>query len=242
MPIRDFDDGYWTDPYVQPLVKDAKLLYLYLWTNKHCNQAGLYEITLKSISFDTGIAEDELPDLFKLIPDKVTWYPEKNLVWVKNFVKRQAKSPQFLVAVAKCLMNIHHNGAVQSLIQYNYDTYTISIPYPYGSGSTLIPPLAATATVTVTATDPNRGGEDINKFLIRTKEAYEKNIGKWTEQISEELKALATTYSVEWVVEAIREAVLSEHRNLKYITAILKRWQRDGFKSPRIDRSSRRVK
>ena len=57
MPERRFDDGYWDDPFVQSAPKDAKLLYAYLWTNKHCNPAGLYQITPKTISFETGISE-----------------------------------------------------------------------------------------------------------------------------------------------------------------------------------------
>ncbi|MFC2315908.1 MAG: DnaD domain protein, partial [Selenomonas massiliensis] len=40
-------------------------------------------------------------------------------------------------------------------------------------------------------------------------------------------------YGVLWVTSAIEEAALSNGRNLRYIAAILERWKREGFKSPR---------
>jgi len=131
MTERGFNTGYWTHPFVQVIPKDGKLLYLYLWSNDHCNQAGLYEITPATISFETGIPIDDIPELFENIKAKVVWYPDSNLVWVKNFIKRQSKSPKFLAAAAKCLISIHHNGAIKELMDYNLQKYSISIPYQY---------------------------------------------------------------------------------------------------------------
>lgn len=44
---------------------------------------------------------------------------------------------------------------------------------------------------------------------------------------------LTDEYSVLWLTSAIEEAALSNGRNLRYITAILERWKREGFKAPR---------
>lgn len=138
MPERRFDTGYWNDPDIMKLPFKAKLLYAYLWTNRHCNQAGLYEIAVETISFETGLPADELPDLINLLEKKVTWIPEQNLVWVKNFLHRQSKSPKFLAAAAKCLSEIGNNGLVQEVIAYN-ERYTLSIPYPYGINRVAVP-------------------------------------------------------------------------------------------------------
>jgi len=139
MPERGFDTSYWSDPFIQNLPKDAKLLYAYLWTNNHCNQAGLYEITTRTIAFDTALAEEDIPQFLQLLELKVKWYPDQNLIWVKNFIKRQSKSPKFLIAVAKSLELIHHNGAVKELLNYNMEKYSISIPYRYYIDSVPIP-------------------------------------------------------------------------------------------------------
>ena len=65
MAERGFQTELWTDPFIQGLSPEAKLLFIYLWTNKHCNQAGLYEISLKTMAFDTGLSIETLPGLIK---------------------------------------------------------------------------------------------------------------------------------------------------------------------------------
>ena len=44
---------------------------------------------------------------------------------------------------------------------------------------------------------------------------------------------LVDEYGGLWVTSAIGEAALGNGRSLRYITAILERWKRDGFKAPR---------
>jgi hypothetical protein len=130
MPERRFDTRYWNDPFVMKLSLKAKLLYIYLWTNLHCNQAGFYEIAPETITFETGLTIEEIPELMGHLEPKIAWYPERNLVWVKNFLRRQSKSPKFLTAAAKCLEAINSNGLVHEFITFN-EEHTLSIPYQY---------------------------------------------------------------------------------------------------------------
>jgi DnaD/phage-associated family protein len=246
MPERGFNTDLWNDAFVRKLPKDAKLLFIYLWTNPHCNQAGLYEIDLETIAFDTKLIEADIPALFELLEPKVKWYPEVNLVWVKNFIKRQTKSPKFLIAAAKCLSFIHHNGAIQELIQYNYSTYSISIPYPYSSNTNSIPSSAsasASADLLSNALSSREigvpKGEEGFDIMRRL---YEENIGIMTPLVADELKDLLRTYPVNWFEETVKEAVKANHRNLKYIKAILARWGEEGFKAPKAsNRQGRKV-
>ena len=62
---------------------------------------------------------------------------------------------------------------------------------------------------------------------------FEGNIGRLTSAIADRLKDIAEEYQPGWFEEALKEAVSLEHRNLKYIEAILERWKVEGFKSPR---------
>jgi len=67
--------------------------------------------------------------------------------------------------------------------------------------------------------------------IVRT---FENNIHPVTGKIEQDaLVDLTDEYSALWVTEAIKEAALSNGRSLRYITAILERWKRDGFKAPR---------
>ena len=132
MPERGFLTETWdSDDWFQDLSRDQRYLFIYLWTNNHCNQAGLYHVTLTTIAFETKFSKEELPELLHSLSSKVKWYPEQNLIWVKNFLKRQSKSSKFLQAAAKCLTTIHHNGAIKELLDYNAQRYSLSIPYQY---------------------------------------------------------------------------------------------------------------
>lgn len=62
---------------------------------------------------------------------------------------------------------------------------------------------------------------------------YEENIGILTPVAADRLRDIAGTYPPEWFSEALKEAVALNHRNLKYIEAILERWKVEGFKAPK---------
>ena len=119
MTERNFDTGYWSDPFVQGLTMEAKLLFVYIWTNRHCNQAGLYEISLRSISFETGIALKTLPSVLKSLSPKVEWYPDRDLIWIKSFLRRQSKSPKFTIAAIKTL----ESPRIPEDIRDKFETY-----------------------------------------------------------------------------------------------------------------------
>ena len=129
MPERAFLTETWDDDWFHGLSRDQRYLFIYLWTNNRCTQAGAYHINLATMAFETKIPQEELPELLKSLAPKVGWYPEQNYVWVKNFLKWQAKSPKFLVAAAKCLKGIKNNGLVKEIINYNLKQHSISIPY-----------------------------------------------------------------------------------------------------------------
>lgn len=64
--------------------------------------------------------------------------------------------------------------------------------------------------------------------------AFSDNIHPVTGEIErDKLTDLTDEYGAHWVTSAIEEAALSNGRSLRYITTILERWKRDGFKAPR---------
>jgi len=105
MPERGFLTETWDDDWFQVLSRDQRYLFIYLWTNNHCNQAGLYQLTLVTIAFETKLDKAELPSLLKSLSPKVEWYPKLNLIWVKNFLRHQTKSPKFIIAAIRALDN-----------------------------------------------------------------------------------------------------------------------------------------
>ena len=57
---------------------------------------------------------------------------------------------------------------------------------------------------------------------------YEQNIGMLTPMIAEELREAEKLYPVNWIKDAIKEAVALNKRNWRYIAAILERWSAEG--------------
>ena len=57
---------------------------------------------------------------------------------------------------------------------------------------------------------------------------YEENIGILTPIIAEELRKSEEDYPLEWIEEAIREAVKSNARSWRYVSHILERWEIEG--------------
>ncbi|MBV6341472.1 HNH endonuclease [Candidatus Magnetobacterium casense] len=120
MTERSFDTEFWDRPFTEELSIAAKLLYIYSWTNSHCNQAGLYKIGLGRIAIETGIPRASLPSLFKELEVKIQWFPEHNILWVRNFLRRQTKSPYFLKAAVKNVLGLNVPEEIKDAFQeYN---------------------------------------------------------------------------------------------------------------------------
>ncbi|GAJ18541.1 unnamed protein product, partial [marine sediment metagenome] len=169
MPERGFDSGFWTDPFVRKLCPNGKLLFGYLWTNDHCNQAAVYQIDLETIAFETKLSVDVLPELLRGLSPKVEWFPELDIIWVKNFVRRQAKSPKFLIAAAKCLKILNNNGIAKEVVAYNLQHHSISIPYAYTTDSVSVHSVSVSVSGpgSVSGSDKGEGGgegEPVEKF------------------------------------------------------------------------------
>jgi hypothetical protein len=106
MPERAFRTEMWTeDEWFQSLSINQRYLFLYLKYNGHCKPPGIYRITLSTISFETNLDRDALPEFLESLRPKVEWYAEDNTVWVKDFLKEQAKSPKFITAAVTSLSN-----------------------------------------------------------------------------------------------------------------------------------------
>ena len=58
---------------------------------------------------------------------------------------------------------------------------------------------------------------------------YEANIGIIVPLIAQSLNAAANTYPYSWIECAVGLAVKNNARSWRYVEAILKRWQVDGF-------------
>lgn len=103
MPYRKFETSTWDKPWFEELSPRAKLLFIFLWTNTLCNQAGVYQISLKKIK--SGVGFEPTKHLEELNP-KVAWFPEEQIIWVRNFFKWQCQNASFALAAVKSMNGI----------------------------------------------------------------------------------------------------------------------------------------
>lgn len=87
---RYVQDSFWTDPYIEKLTPDEKLVFLHLLTNPQCNVAGVYELRTKRMAFETGYDQEVIENILsrlerdKKIIRKLEW------IIIVNHIKHQS--------------------------------------------------------------------------------------------------------------------------------------------------------
>lgn len=235
MTERNIDTTMWTnDEWFQSLDYLQKLLFLYMWTNDHCNSAGVYEITVKTISDETSIPNEEIRVNLPLLHEKVQWWPEHNVIWVKNFVKRQSKSPTFLQSVAKCLRKIKQQEICEVFMDYNN---TLLIPYEYPTNTLSIPPIydeknrVSIPSISVSFSGINTNNNIYNNNNIYIYTYYGENFGKLSDEIIRDIEILVNEYSGKMVFAAMKEAKRVRKCSMGYVNGILNNWRQDGSRN-----------
>lgn len=79
----------WDDPWFAELPPKAKLLFIFLITNRRVTQCGAMEITVRQIAFETGLATSEIPNLIESFDERVCWSHQHSLLFVRNFYRHQ---------------------------------------------------------------------------------------------------------------------------------------------------------
>lgn len=89
---RIIQSKFWSDSYIQWLSSVEKLFYLYLLTNEHTNIAWAYEISVRTMVFESDIEESKVKKaLENLVKDGKVLYIDWWLV-IRNFIKHQSTS------------------------------------------------------------------------------------------------------------------------------------------------------
>jgi len=99
----------WTDPWVFGLRPDEKLVWLWLITNPHANVAGIYQVAIPYIAFETGVALDRVTAILNRFQadGKILWDPKQGVIWVRKMRDYQAtSSPKVQAAIAREVASI----------------------------------------------------------------------------------------------------------------------------------------
>lgn len=95
------DTATWDDPWFSDLEPDAKLVFLYLLTNRRSTAAGAFEITIRAMEFETGIASTRIRAILEEFGERVRWWPDHQVIWVRNFYRHQAANEKFTISAQR---------------------------------------------------------------------------------------------------------------------------------------------
>lgn len=85
---RFISTSFWSDPWVvDELNPMDRYLFMYLLTNEKTNIAGVYEMSLRTISYETGIEKDTLLSMLRRLDSRVVY--SQGWVVIKNAIKNQ---------------------------------------------------------------------------------------------------------------------------------------------------------
>lgn len=130
--FRKIHVQFWSDVFIQTLTPEQKFFFLYLLTNERTKQCGIYEITTRQISYDTGYNVETILKLIDFFErsKKILFSRETNEIAIKNWDKyNDNSSPKVKNLVNKEVKRIKNI----KLLDWLYSTDTVSIEYSTGN-------------------------------------------------------------------------------------------------------------
>ncbi len=110
------------------LTPEKKLFYIYLLTNDKTSTCGIYEITKRQMSFDTGYTVDTITQLLNFLDKtgKVKYCQETQEICIVNWKRyNDSKSPKVQSLIATELQKVKN----KAFIEYISPSDTVSIQY-----------------------------------------------------------------------------------------------------------------
>ena len=132
--------SFWDDDWIQSLDPSEKLLYLYLMTNPLTSISGVYKISDRRISFDTGFNIDTIKQIMGKFEKAGKAYRMDEYVVLPSWPKHQKweTAPKIKEGIVLYLMGIGEKYLKRLIeINYRFDLRIVfdrlGIPYIYGS-------------------------------------------------------------------------------------------------------------
>lgn len=117
---RSIHVKFWNDGTVEDLSPASKLLMLYFITNPYRNESGLYSITLKRISDDTGLHRRQRDKAMEELAQKgrVFYDQTESVVWVVNAIRHSSLNENCKKSVRKDIEFCSAHNLAHSLLFY----------------------------------------------------------------------------------------------------------------------------
>ncbi len=99
--LRSINTKFWNDPYIEELNPSEKLLFLYCLTSPYSNLLGIYEVSQKKISFETGLKQETIQKGFERFGKDSKVFYKGNFIIIPNFLNHQRLNSNMKIGITK---------------------------------------------------------------------------------------------------------------------------------------------
>jgi hypothetical protein len=104
---RSINTKIWADPWIEELTPTEKLIWFYLLTSPYSNMLGIYEVSIKRISNETGIGQDGIKKALEGFERVGKAFHIDGYVYVVNWLKNQSMNPNMEKAARLEFAKLH---------------------------------------------------------------------------------------------------------------------------------------
>jgi hypothetical protein len=113
--LRSVNTAIWSDVWFENLSTSEKLLFIYLITNEKTNMLGVYEVSIKKISFETGINVETVQKALKGFESAGKIKYELNRVILFNYIKHQSFNHNMKKSAIDCYNELPNELKIKEL-------------------------------------------------------------------------------------------------------------------------------
>ena len=120
---EDIQNSIWGDPDFEVLSADAKLLYLWSFTNPLCNMSGVYKVSELRMARDTSMSPARVTKALDELRAGGFIVTEGSLLWVRSRVKHmRTQSPTMARSIEKDLEDVPAGSSILAAFLDEYAT------------------------------------------------------------------------------------------------------------------------
>lgn len=239
---RQLHTEFWNDGFVLDLTPEEKYFYLYLMTNPHTAQCGIYELPKRIIETHTGYSRETIDKLLSRFTEykKIYYCDETKEIMIINWLKfNQPSSPNAVKCVNKELKGVK-NKEFLNYIYAQCNNLKLNVERLFKGINNISIELSE---VVEENEPPASEQQEDDKYLNSNEECtaaseydfkdvvaiFENNIHSPTPIEYDNLMNWSRKCNCNVIVLAIEEAVNSNVRNMRYIDKILYTWSSMGL-------------
>jgi hypothetical protein len=219
----------WKDPDFEDYSPECKLIFIYLCTNDATSESGVYPISIKTITAETGLPKDIVSKIILNGSMKNILYDqERKVVFVRKLRRYNTGGNPELIT--KAIVNEYQTCRTTLWKEFmeEYPEFATHLQ-PLGNGSlTEVKPIStpdkhntnSNITKRIVKNGLETVEEGLDKGLAELVVLYENKISMMTPQIKEELLSALHEYPIDWIKEAI-ESAYGKSTHWHYIEKIL---------------------